>query len=184
MLYAGAILAAILVYSPFGHAKDAASAPAAQEFWTVRCMPVRNDKAAKAEKDAKAANEPKYCEVFQRLAVAKKGEKNAKRLAEFAVGFPPDKKGLARGVVVVPLGVLLEKPIKIQLDPKTEFTFRARFCEPDGCYAFLDLSQDQIEQMKKSEKLTLTIPTLAGNNIAIIMSLKGFGPALDKLKSS
>jgi invasion protein IalB len=173
VLYVGAfsaIAAASLLAASVSHAKEAEP-----QFWSTRCDTLKdpNDKNAKPVK---------YCEAFQRLAVTKKGEKEMRRVAEFAVGYPPEKKGEPRGVVVMPLGILLEQPLKMQLDEGKEFTFRVRYCDQSGCLAFLDLSQAKLEEFKKAQKLKINIPATNGKYLNVIMSLKGFGPAVDKIK--
>src|SRR4051812_853722 len=77
-----------------GAATEAKKAPAAPvQFWDTRCDTPKDKKAAK------------YCEAFQRLSIQSKDKKDQLRLIELAIGFPPDKKGEARGVLIVPLGV-------------------------------------------------------------------------------
>lgn len=176
-------LRAVLYVSAFtiiaGASLMAASSSNAKEaepqFWTTRCDTLKNPN----DKNAKPV---KYCEAFQRLAVSKKGQKEMQRVAEFAVGYPPDKKGNPRGVLIMPLGILLEQPLKMQLDEGKEFTFRVRYCDQTGCLAFLDLSAAKLEEFKKAEKMKITIPATNGKNLGVIMSLKGFGPAVDKVK--
>jgi invasion protein IalB len=151
-------------------AQAAAAAPANVQFWTERCTTPK-DKGGK-----------KFCEIFQRLAVQKKGQASM-RLLEFAVGFPVNNNNQPRGVLIVPLGVSVEKPMTLQIGDKGgQNSFHIRYCEADGCYAFLDLPDALLAQMKGNDKMTVTLPAVNGKNIAIVMSLKGFGTAMDKIK--
>jgi len=162
-----AILAASATLSAV-QAKPSAPAKVTGEIWSTRCDPPK-DKAAK------------YCEVFQRLSMTEKDKKEAMRVAEFAIGYPTDKKG-ARGVLILPLGILLDGPLQVQIGSGAAFTFHARFCDQGGCYSFLELGDDQIDQLKKNDKLTIQFAALNGQKMDIPMSLKGIGPALDKIK--
>ena len=157
---------------PAAHAAGSVATPKSTgPVWIQRCEPAKDKKSVS------------YCEVFQELLFQKKGEKQAQRLAEIAVGFPPEKKGAARGVIIVPLGVLLETPFKIQIGEKgNPFIFHPRFCSYDGCISYIDLGQDQLQQMKAADQMTLMLQMASGKPLSIVMSLKGFGPALDKLK--
>ena len=145
-------------------------APVAKtEFWTKRCSP---------------QNGRNYCEIFQRLSVQQKNQKTAVRILEFAVGYPTDGKGQAKGVLITPLGISLDSPIRVQVGGSANngFTAKPRMCESDGCYAMFDLTPALITQMNSNDKMTVTLPSPAGKNIAIIMSLIGFGSALTAIK--
>jgi invasion protein IalB len=153
-----------------GHAATGAKAVAAQKSsgpaWAQRC-----------EKKSK------YCEVFQQLSVQRKGGKQAQRLIEFAVGYPPDKKGQARGVFVLPLGMLLSNDTTVSIDGKPAFTFRVHHCDAGGCVAVLDLPASTLATLRKGRQMTVALVAQNGQKIDIDMQLDGFGAALDKVKS-
>ncbi len=149
----------------------AVAAPRANDVaWSVRCT---------SPKDKKT---PKACEAFQQLSIQQKGQKTFTRLAEMGVGYPAEKKGKPRGVLILPLGVLLEGPMTLKIGDQGAAKFRIRYCEKAGCYAYLDFEQAQIDAMKKADKMTVSITAVTGKTIAIVMSLKGFGDALEKAK--
>lgn len=159
-------------------AKAAATKPAAtspKEAWATRCEKVKLDEK-KPEQD--------YCEVFQNLSMVKKGEdgkQSAQRLAEFAIGYPPNQKK-ARGVLVLPLGVLVEEAMSMQIDGKQDVSFRVRYCTPEGCFAFLTMPDSVLDKMSKGEKLTVKGKAFTGQNLEIVISLAGFSKALAKVK--
>ncbi|HRC26460.1 MAG TPA: invasion associated locus B family protein, partial [Alphaproteobacteria bacterium] len=88
ILTAGATLILTNAFAAGKADKAAAGGVKTESLWTVRCQ----------ESDKKR----EHCEVFQRLIVKETGA----RAAEFAIGFPEDKN-VARGVIVLPLGMLL-----------------------------------------------------------------------------
>lgn len=134
--------------------------PAPESSWIVRCQ------------EAGAAR----CEIFQRLIVQETGQ----RVAEFAIGFPEDK-GAARGVVVLPLGILLTDGVQMQIDEHQPFSFKVRFCTADGCYAYLNLNETVLDLMRKGGKAVLSFRSLQGQNVEIPISLTGFTRSLAEI---
>ncbi len=147
-----------------------AAAPAAKAAWDVRCDTPKDKKT------------PKTCEAYQQLSIQQKGQKTVSRLAEMAIGYPAEKKGKPRGVLILPLGIALDSPMTLAIGEQKPLTFRVRYCERQGCFAYLNFEQAQIDLMKKADKLKVTVSAMTGKNISIIMSLKGFGSAIDKAK--
>lgn len=120
-------------------------------------------------------NQP--CEIFQRLLVKDTGQ----RIAEFAVGYPADGQGYARGVAVLPLGIILDEDIAMQIDDGPRFSFKVRYCTQSGCFAFLDLNPDIVDMMKKGGDATFYFHILNGEPMSINLSLNGFTKALETL---
>lgn len=143
----------------------------AGESWVMRCNEPQDGKSGAAKPD-----QNKSCEIFQRLVVSDSGQ----RIAEFAIGFPSDQD-MARGVAVLPLGIMLDQPLTMQIDDGKPFTFKVRYCVQDGCYAFLNLTPEIIDMLKRGGKVVFSFTTLAGQPISIDMSLKGITKALKGL---
>ena len=116
------------------------------------------------------------CELFQRLVVKETG----KRVVEFAVGYP-EKKEEARGVIVLPLGILLTEGVKMQIDGGQSFTFKPRYCGPEGCFAFVNMNKQMLDIMRKGKEASLTFQTVQGQNLTVKMSLEGFGKTLKEI---
>lgn len=143
-------------------AKETPAVQRAAEPWTVRCSSDKPDAG-------------RECEVYQRLAVAKTGQ----RVAEFAVGFPKGKQD-GRGVIVLPLGILLEDGIIMQIDDGQKFKFKPRYCTNDGCFAFINVSAALIDTLKKGTEVHFGAKALNGKEIKIKMSLKGLSKTLEQ----
>ena len=120
---------------------------------------------------------PKNCEIFQRLLVKETGQ----RVSEFAVGFPDGKGKNARGVAVLPLGILLNEKTGLRVDDGEIFYFQVRYCTQNGCYAFLDLTPQVIADMKRGNEASFYFTTLEGKKLQIDFSLAGFTKALETL---
>lgn len=130
-----------------------------------------------------------YCEIVQQLSVVETGQ----RLIEFAIGFPQQKSGeekkekpaegkdIASGVIILPLGVLLESGMRLQVDDHAPYKFQARFCQAAGCYAFISLPEPVLEIMRKGETVTVAFKEAGGKTVDIKMSLKGFTKALESI---
>lgn len=151
--------------------KSKTAAPA-EELWAKRCEDLK-------DKDGKTVT-GQYCEVFQRLAAQEK-DKSVKRVVEFAVGYPPDEK-TARAVIALPLGILLQEPLYLQIDDKQDHEFHVRYCLADGCYAYLNLPDAVLGELQKGKKITLKSRAFNGQKLHIVMDLKGFAPALEAAK--
>lgn len=120
------------------------------------------------------------CEIFDVLAV----KQNKARIAEFAIGFPPSeklKKGTARGVVILPLGVLLEPGVGLKVDDKKPITFKVRYCTNAGCFSYIDLDEDMLEDMQKAKQLNFFFRSMDGKEVRLIMGLTGFPEALKSI---
>ena len=133
--------------------------------WIVRCN--GTEPANVEEKRGK-------CEIFQRLVF----KQNGKRLMEFAIGFPASKD-VAHGIVILPLGMRLEEGARLQVDDGPVMKFKVRYCLADGCYAYLSLNDNVLDQMRKGKDVGLMFSLGAkGEKKKVLMSLKGFTKAL------
>ena len=155
---------------------DAAQAADA-DAWQTRCDKVNE----KGEKDENGKN--KQCEIFQKLVMQDTGQ----RVMEFAIGYPAkdqkdknkDKK--ARGVLILPLGILLPPGGQIRVDDQQPFSFQIRYCTQGGCVAYLDMNDKVLDIFRKGTKAEILMGTLQGKTLGVPMSLKGFTKALKDL---
>jgi invasion protein IalB len=133
--------------------------------------------------DAGASDKPERgkCEIYKRIVIGTTGQ----RAAEFAIGFP-DNKDRARGVIIMPLGILLraesgKAAMRMVVDDGEPFEFRPRYCDAGGCYAYLSLSETVLDMFRKGEAVSLLLHSRDGKPIRIEMSLKGITRALKKI---
>ena len=182
MLIRGAVMAGFMIAGLSGAAladsKKAspsglpAIASSDGKAWANRCDELK-------DKDGKPAG--KYCETYQRLSVVN-GEgdkKQAQRVAEFAIGFPPADKGKASGVLILPLGVVVDSDIKIQIDAKDVMKFRVRYCDAGGCAAIMKLDPSLIDKMRKGKVMTVKAMAFNGSPADVPFRLDGLSEALE-----
>jgi invasion protein IalB len=154
-------------------AASANPAPAASGVnWMERCQDVKKNETETF----------KYCEVFQRLSMKAKDSDKMQRVSEFAVGYPNGLKEKAHGVLIVPLGILLDDPVELDLDGKKQFTSRVSYCQPDGCYAQLVLSDGALEKIGKAKAMTVKLKALNGQTVQFNLLPEGFREAIEKIQ--
>lgn len=129
--------------------------------WKIRCS---------SEEAQKAEQKRGKCEIFQQLIV----QESKQRFAEFAIGFPEGQKE-ARGIMILPLGVLLEPGIEMQIDDQQSFKFKIRYCEPGGCAAFLSLNDSVLNMLQTGKVAKVTLQTAQGKTLSFEMTLDTFG---------
>ncbi len=144
---------------------------ASESDWAVRCQD--GDEQQSAENEALPKPD---CEIFQRLVLQESGQ----RLAEFALGFPDGAED-ARGVVVLPLGILLNEPVTMTIDDSQTFSFQMRYCTREGCISFVNLTPGMIDLFRRGREAVIDFKILTGEEISLKMSLRGFSAALEKL---
>jgi invasion protein IalB len=123
----------------------------------------------------------KNCEVFDRLET--KG--SALRLVEVAIGFPQDKDakpGAARGVIILPLGIMLQSGATMKIDDGKPFAFTSRFCSTAGCFSLINLSPSLLDTLKKGKTLSLSFKMPDDKEAHVVLDLTNFGKALKKIE--
>lgn len=143
-----------------------------QTDWGVLC----DNGGDKTKKPA-----PSDCEAYS-IALMKYSKK---RFAEIDVSFPKNDPtvpaGMARGVIILPLGILLDGGT-MAIDDAKPFAFKNRFCTERGCYSIVNFSKDILDSMAKGKVLNITFKTRDGRDIGLPMKLKGFDKQLAKVK--
>ena len=157
--------------------KDAAPAAKAADAntvvdagWTERC----------ASKDKHP--DKKTCEVFTRLEM----KSSQMRVAEVAIGFPQDDKtlpkGTARGVIILPLGVMLQPGATMAVDDGAPVAFSSKFCTQSGCFSIVNFNKDLLDSMKKGKYLNIFFKTAENRDAHLAMGLGSFKKELGKIE--
>ncbi len=119
------------------------------------------------------------CQMYQLLH-----EAAGNPVAEISIfRLPEGGQAVAGATVVVPLGTLLTKELRISVDDGRAKSFSYAFCNQSGCYSRIGLTADDIEAFKKGEAANLVIvPAQAPDqSITIKASLSGFTAAFDNV---
>ena len=122
-------------------------------------------------------NDAKKCEAYDFLGV----KDSKSRIAEFAVAFP-ESKSVARGVIILPLGILLESGVNMSVDDGKPYAFKVRYCTEAGCFAYIKMESALLETMKKGTNIKFQLKSIDGSNINLVLALEGFGKALKQIQ--
>lgn len=133
------------------------------DTWALRCA--QNDKGEQGD-----------CEIFQRLIEGSTGQ----RVAEFAIGVP-EKGKAARGVAILPLGVMFDPAVTMQIDGGPSYSFTLRYCTMEGCYAYVDLNDALLANLKSGKEMVFYLTLKDGELVPLVMKLGGFTSAYEKL---
>lgn len=143
--------------------QPAASKEKDVKYWDTRCV----------EQEGKG----KTCEMFQRLSVKESGQ----RILEFALAKPDAETKVSRGVVVLPLGILLKPGVMMQIDDGDKFRFDINHCNEGGCFAFVDLNQQVVQSFQRGNVAHILIMSADGKKIQLDLNLTGFSKAYRSL---
>lgn len=152
-----------------GVAVAAAQAPqrttASYEDWTVRC-------------ETRGTPPVKACEMVQ--AVTAQGQ--TAPVAQIAIGRA-SKTDPIKIVFQLPVNVFIPAGVRLTYDAKDKpLGAGFRSCVPAGCFADVDLSNDMVRRMRAvTEQGRFEFKDAAQRDVAIPVSFKGFGAALDAL---
>ena len=135
------------------------------EDWTITCI---------ADPDNELGQ---LCSASHRTI----NDQTQKPVLEIQVGFPPDGTP-ARAVIRVPLVVLLEPGLRLQVDEGDPRVFPYEICRPRGCEVYLQMDQALYAAMSSGAAGKVTVRVLPGQNVTVPFSLKGFTAALSSLK--
>lgn len=76
--------------------------------------------------------------------------------------------------VRIPLGVFLPAGLSYSVDGSTPTRLDLQTCDPQGCYATTDVTDDLLRSMKAGKELSLAFQNLQKNTVAVLVSLTGF----------
>lgn len=131
--------------------------------WDVRCVHSQN------------GHDP--CQIYQLLK-----DQNGNSVAEFStVGLPAGQPAAAGATVVTPLETLLSQQVTLQIDSLPAKVYPFMFCNPQGCVARVGFTADEVQAMRKGQKITMTIYPVAAPDqpVVLTVSLKGFSAGFD-----
>ncbi len=131
--------------------------------WDIRCVHSQN------------GHDP--CQLYQLLK-----DQGGNSVAEFStVGLPPGQPAAAGATVVTPLETLLSQQVTLQIDSLPAKVYPFLFCNAQGCVARVGFTADEVQAMRKGQKITMTIYAVAAPDqpVVLTISLKGFSAGYD-----
>ncbi|MHC5307682.1 invasion associated locus B family protein [Bartonella sp. LJL80] len=134
-------------------------------LWTVNCA---------------VQNGEKMCAMIRQ-------EVNAQNQPVLSMNVSTAADGNVSGVLVVPFGILVSKPVRLQVDDsKVVVDTSVRTCMPAGCIVPIAFDKNAVAGLRAGKQLKLTA-TSAGNGEPVLdnlfVQLDGFGGALDRLNA-
>ena len=135
------------------------------EDWTLRC-------------ETQGTPPVRSCEVVQSVSI--QGQPNP--LTQIAVGRAAKGEPL-KAVFQVPINVWLPSGVKLVYDEKEPgITATFKRCVPNACLSDVDLKDDMIKKLRaRTENGRIEFKDAAQRDVAIPVSFKGFGQALDAM---
>jgi invasion protein IalB len=134
--------------------------------WTLRCV-----------RQGEAANSPHSCEVVQSLAV--RGQQQP--IAQVAVGSPGKGEPL-RLTLVVPAAISFAPAPHLKDGDTALLALEWRRCLQTGCFADAQPPADLLQKLRaRSEPVQLDFHDATNQDVALPISPRGLGPALDAL---
>ena len=137
-----------------------------------------SEKGAEAAWNKRCDKSHKICEITQSVIVKESGA----RIMEFTIGYPEDANGEARGIMLLPLGILVDRQLMLKIDTGNNYAFNVRQCTKSGCFAYIDVKDELLSAMRKGNKLKISFVTMQGQNVLMELSLKGFTKALKSIR--
>lgn len=139
--------------------------------WALRCV-------TQPGSDGKAV-----CELAQSVKATLSGKDVP--VLEIAVSPAADKAGKARHALVVltPLDVLLSSDFGLQIGKGKQEVYRYRNCNHLGCFAVVPLTRERLKALVSGRDAAVFFRLLDGQTVKIMVSLKGFGRALEALSA-
>jgi invasion protein IalB len=120
--------------------------------------------------------QPPRCDLKQRSV-----NNEGKQIIDFGIGYNAAEKVFPI-VVELPLGILVQQPIRFKIDDAVEFTnIRISHCLPSGCLVQATAPPDMIDAMRSGQRGALIAPLPDGKFVALEISLRGFTAASTEL---
>ena len=162
-----------------GREANAPPAPKTQETASIGETYVLSKTEAWENRCIKTEDGSDPCQVYQLL---RDGQGTA--VSEFTLYTVPAAAKVAAGAtVIVPLETLLPANLQLQIDGAKAKVYPYTFCTQIGCVARFGLTTEELAQMKKGNKATLSLVPAAApdQKVQLDISLKGFTKAFEAL---
>lgn len=120
--------------------------------------------------------QPPRCDLKQRTV-----NNEGKQILDFGMGYDASKNVFPI-VLELPLGILVQQPIRFKIDENVEFSnIRVSHCLPQGCIVQATAPPEMVDAMRAGQKGALILPLTDGKFIALEVSLRGFTAASKEL---
>ena len=135
--------------------------------WTLRCSVPQNA----------PAGAPRTCEMVQELS-RQSGGQQQRVLTVFVVR---GEDGGGQLTMITPLGLALPAGVTLSVGEQVSIEIAYATCRPVGCISSVRLDGALLDALTAGTVATVGVSTLEGQNVAIELSLNGFGAAWNRL---
>lgn len=106
-------------------------------------------------------------------------DKDSRQLI-LGIELKPVAAGKAEGTLILPFGLSVAQPIRMQIDDGTPHTAQIRTCLPVGCLVSLSFDSPAVATLKQGVVLNVRATADGGQDTTFKISLNGFASALDR----
>ncbi|MCG7492213.1 invasion associated locus B family protein [Thalassobius sp. Cn5-15] len=130
----------------------------------------------------RTGQEQEPCQLLQPLYGAEGNQVANMRIFR----LPPGGQAVAGALVAVPLETLLTAQLTILVDANVPQRYPFSVCDPQGCYARIGLTQQDIDAYKRGASAIVSlVPFVAPDQrVDLKMSLSGFTAGYDKVTAT
>jgi invasion protein IalB len=104
-------------------------------------------------------------------------------LAQITVGVQAEKPDTQMMVVTVPLTVLIQPGLGIQIGSDTK-TLAFATCVPSGCVATMALDDKTLDELRDAQTMNLVVTAENGRSISLPVSIQGYKAATSTMNWS
>ena len=105
-------------------------------------------------------------------------------LGQITVAYKADKPDQREMVMSVPLTVLIQPGVGIQIGTDAPKTVPFGTCIQNGCVAMIDLDDKLTDSMRGATAMSLVVTAENGKSVPLPVSVQGFASALSAMNSS
>jgi invasion protein IalB len=156
------IVTTLAVLASSGSSAQTPKEPAPPPSWRVECT---------------TAEKALDCRALQEI----KREDNHQLVGAVVVRVPTETKKPVM-MIQLPLGILVNMPVGIQVEGNPPEKFAIQTCTQNGCFVGTTISDRLLGAMRAGKELQVSFQATDKQNLTIAVPLSGFAVAYDKLK--
>lgn len=142
-----------------------APAPGPQSNWVVNCS-------------GTGASNAMRCEMFQQVVIKETNQ----RLMRLSI-LPQPNTDADLISFAVPHGLMLQRPLRVQVDDNPVIEFPYTHSDNRSVYANAVMKNEWLNSFKRGNELKISFDTIEGKTVTVRLSLQGFTAAADKYAS-
>lgn len=134
--------------------------------WAIRCVKTQD------------GNDP--CHLYQLIK-----DDQGYPVSEVAIfKLPEGGQAVSGATIITPLGTMLTNMLVLSIDGSAPKRYPFQWCTEVGCFSRLGFTADELKSIKAGNRIAMTFASIQipGTPITVMVSLKGFTEAYDKIQ--